>query len=70
MKRMGDSVNMEIQVKTIEKDLEYLRQVSKPVDFQDDSYKEMILPKNTRARSIRDSFTSCLFKEDRFKSFR
>jgi len=67
MKRMGDSVNMEIQVKTIEKDLEYLRQVSKPVDFQDDSYKE--------ALKVLDEFCEtsencCLFKEDRFKSFR
>lgn len=33
---------MEIQVKTIEKDLEYLRQISKPVDFKDDTYKEAL----------------------------
>lgn len=33
---------MEIKVKTIEKDLEYLRQISKPVDFNDDSYKEAL----------------------------
>lgn len=30
---------MDIKVKTIEKDLKYLRQISKPVDFKDDSYK-------------------------------
>lgn len=33
---------MEIKVKTIEKDLEYLRQISKPVNFNDDSYKEAL----------------------------
>lgn len=33
---------MEIKVKTIGKDLEYLRQISKPVDFNDDSYKEAL----------------------------
>lgn len=33
---------MEIKVKTIEKDLEYLRQVSKPVDFKDNAYKEAL----------------------------
>lgn len=33
---------MKIDKKTIENDLEYLRQVSKPVDFKDDSYKEAL----------------------------
>lgn len=33
---------MEIKKKTIENDLEYLRQISKPVDFNDDSYKEAL----------------------------
>lgn len=33
---------MKIKQKTIENDLEYLRQVSKPVDFNDDSYKEAL----------------------------
>lgn len=33
---------MELKTKTIEKDLEYLRQVSKPVDFSNDDWKESL----------------------------
>ncbi|MBQ2946781.1 MAG: hypothetical protein IJE04_02905 [Bacilli bacterium] len=33
---------MEIKTKTIENDLEYLRQISKPVDFNNDEWKEAL----------------------------
>ena len=33
---------MEIKTKTIENNLEYLRQISKPVDFNNDEWKEAL----------------------------
>ena len=39
--KKGDN-NMELDRKTIENDMEYLRQISAPVDFENDNYLEYI----------------------------